>query len=255
MSCEELQARLAEAEATIRAKDETIRQQAEKIAEMSMVAAAKDRKIVLLLLNRDLLEGYLDRALEAAAIPYAKLGTEERKRANDLKAAIEDRNDFMDTAERSVELIETAIKALAEAQAPQAAASDEGDKPYSYTVKTLTAHRADTLIDRMTRYGKKAMKSGDAKMLLQEVEGGSELDPKVIHRAMRYAATAAGGKLDKIGGVLRLIIPENSRDKTTVSAEPAAKRTVKLGGGFAGLILDGIADSVSSLRGGGTPGG
>lgn len=174
--------------------------------------------------------------------------------------------EFIDQSKKSIEMADDEDRtgiALAKTRAaaimikdaaPPAAASDDEDKPYSYTVKSRVEHRGDALLDRMSRYGKRALKTTEAQVLLQEVEGG-ELDPTVVYRAMRYVAKKTGGKLDKIGGVLRLIVPGKTQVKTTATAEPTEKRTPKLGGGFAGLIPDGTVDMVSTLRGGGTPGG
>lgn len=262
MSCE---GQLREAEATIERLRAEVQERDERIAGLEAE-------------NKHLLDS-LDGAKREAVFTFDKVsmalkvtepGRETLKFIDESKKRIEtavDEFGELDSITRigiALAKIRAAAAMIEKATPPALRASeDDDDGRYMYSVKTLTEHRGDTILDRMARLGKKAMKSTEGLMILQEVEG-DELHPKQVHRAMNYAAKKVGGKLDKIGGVVRLIVPGTGHDEPTDAAEkpariarqPEAPRSSgRLGGGFAGLFLEEIVDSMSSPGGGGAPGG
>ncbi len=101
--------------------------------------------------------------------------------------------------------IRTAVEMMKETP-PISAVEPVEEKRFTYTLKTRTENRAAAIADFMKRTGKNSIKSTEAKIVLEDIEG-QELDRTIVKRAMNRASQLLRAPKDIFGGVARLVLP------------------------------------------------
>jgi len=101
---------------------------------------------------------------------------------------------------------EVMIEALAETPATIA---PEGPDHLRYDTRTLNQRRGEALAAHAQKTGKAAIKSTEARTVLETVEG-RKLDRKTVHRAMDVARGILRASSEVVGGIRRLVIPSPS---------------------------------------------
>lgn len=114
-------------------------------------------------------------------------------------------------------IINARIKAAAAMirDAPPTALEGEGESRFTYSVRTRTENRALALVDYMKRTETPALKSTEARHVLQEIEG-HKLDRKIVHRALNAARGLLRASSEVVGGVSRIVL------QSTASRPPGA---------------------------------
>jgi phage host-nuclease inhibitor protein Gam len=80
------------------------------------------------------------------------------------------------------------------------------EERFTYSTRTRVENRAMAIADFMKRTGKNSIKSTEARIVLEDIEG-QELDRTIIKRAMDQAAKLLRAPKDIVGGVARLVLP------------------------------------------------
>lgn len=117
-------------------------------------------------------------------------------------------------------IVNSRIKAAAVMirDAPAALEVEGGDR-FTYTTRTRTENRALALVDYMKRTETPALKSTEARHVLQEIEGKS-LDRKIVHRALNAARGLIRASSEVVGGVSRIVLQSTTRPRTVGGDRP-----------------------------------
>jgi hypothetical protein len=97
--------------------------------------------------------------------------------------------------------------------APPVALEVESEHRFTYSIRTRTENRALALVDYMKRTETPALKSTEARHVLQEIEG-KPLDRKIVHRALDAARGLLRASSEIVGGVSRIILQSTARPRT-----------------------------------------
>ncbi len=156
-------------------------------------------------MERDLWREAFLRLYGALARQYSARGKAEKKDVAKYARTVEgvdpeDRPGYLAT------MGEVMIEALAETPATIA---PEGPDPLRYDTRTLNQRRGEALAAHAQKTGKAAIKSTEARTVLETVEG-RKLDRKTVHRAMNVARGILRASSEVVGGIRRLVIPSPS---------------------------------------------
>lgn len=215
MSCEELQARLAEAEAKIAEKDTIIKQQAAEIAELEA-----DKSF--------LFKGFVG-LYNTLSKAYMSLGKEEKKKADTWSRGVNNQPTIEERAAYMTQMGEAMVKALAETPATTIAATSEDNKRFSYSKATLNENRATAIIDHVQKTGSATIKTPEVKAILETHED-RKIDSKSVWRAMKLAGEIMKAEKDKYARTVRLKIPDFFRRNNAESDEDREYRRMVEGG-------------------------
>lgn len=102
-------------------------------------------------------------------------------------------------------------------ETPPISAVEPVEEKFTYTLKTRTENRAIAIADFMKRTGKNSIKSTEAKIVLEDIEG-QRLDRTIVKRAMDQASKLLRAPKDIFGGVARLVVPVPLTSPTTLSS-------------------------------------
>jgi hypothetical protein len=91
-------------------------------------------------------------------------------------------------------------------ETPPISAVEPVEEKFTYSTKTRVENRAIAIADFMKRTGKNSIKSTEAKIVLEDIEG-QELDRTIIKRAMDKASKLLRAPKDIFGGVARIVLP------------------------------------------------
>jgi len=91
-------------------------------------------------------------------------------------------------------------------ETPPISAVEPVEEKFTYSTKTRVENRAIAIADFMKRTGKSSIKSTEAKIVLEDIEG-QELDRTIIKRAMDKASKLLRAPKDIFGGVARIVLP------------------------------------------------
>jgi len=156
-------------------------------------------------MERDLWREAFLRLYGALARQYSARGKAEKKDVAKYARTVEgvdpeDRPGYLATVG------EVMIEALAETPATIA---PEGPDHLRYDTRTLNQRRGEALAAHAQKTGKAAIKSTEARTVLETVEG-RKLDRKTVHRAMDVARGILRASSEVVGGIRRLVIPSPS---------------------------------------------
>ena len=155
--------------------------------------------------ERDLYREAFLRLYGALTRAYSARGKAEKKDVAKYARTVEgvdpeDRPGYLAT------MGEVMIEALAE-KSPALVA--EGPDHLRYDTRTLNQRRGEALAAHAQKTGKAAIKSTEARTVLETVEG-RKLDRKTVHRAMDVARGILRASSEVVGGIRRLVIPSPS---------------------------------------------
>lgn len=156
-------------------------------------------------MERDLWREAFLRLYGALTRAYSARGKAEKKDVEKYARTVEgvdpeDRPGYLATVG------EVMIEALAETPATIA---PEGPDHLRYDTRTLNQRRGEALAAHAQKTGKAAIKSTEARTVLETVEG-RKLDRKTVHRAMDVARGILRASSEVVGGIRRLVIPSPS---------------------------------------------
>ena len=83
----------------------------------------------------------------------------------------------------------------------------EEESRYTYSLRTRTENRAMAIVDHLKRTGKTSIKSTEARIVLEGVEG-QELDRNIVKRALDRASEILRAPKSFVGGVARIVLPD-----------------------------------------------
>lgn len=193
MSCEELQARLAEAEATI----ERLRAEAQQ----------KDAKISELESEKSfLLKGFVG-LYNTVSKAYMSLGKAEKQKADTWSRGVNNQPTIEERAAYMEQMGGVMVNALTEAPSASIAATSDENKRFTYSLRTRNENRAEAIVAHATETGKASLDSKEITAVLETHEG-RKLDSKTVWRAMELARQLMKAPKDRIGKIVRLKIPD-----------------------------------------------
>ena len=91
-------------------------------------------------------------------------------------------------------------------ETPPISAVEPIEEKFTYNTRTRVENRAMAIADFMKRTGKNSIKSTEAKIILEDIEG-QRLDRTIVKRAMDQASKLLRAPKDIFGGVARLVVP------------------------------------------------
>ena len=92
-------------------------------------------------------------------------------------------------------------------ETPPIVMEPEEESRYTYSLRTRTEKRAMAIVDHLKRTGKTSIKSTEARIVLEGVEG-QELDRTVVKRALDKASAILRAPKSFVGGVARIVLPD-----------------------------------------------
>lgn len=92
-------------------------------------------------------------------------------------------------------------------ETPPIVMEPEEESRYTYSLRTRTENRAMAIVDHLKRTGKTSIKSTEARIVLEGVEG-QELDRTVVKRALDKASAILRAPKSFVGGVARIVLPD-----------------------------------------------
>jgi hypothetical protein len=150
----------------------------------------------------------------AEALEVVCPGKETRAFINEMKKAVETA-----TPEGRPYAVIGHIRQIIERlkETPPISAVEPVEEKFTYSLKTRTENRAMAIADFMKRTGKSSIKSTEARIVLEDIEG-QRLDRTIVKRAMDKASKLLRAPKDIFGGVARLVLPAPLTVPTTSSS-------------------------------------
>jgi hypothetical protein len=150
----------------------------------------------------------------AEALEFVCPGKETRTFINETKKAVETA-----TPEGRPFAVVGRIRQIIERmkEMPPISAVEPVEEKFTYSLKTRTENRAMAIADFMRRTGKNSIKSMEARIVLEDIEG-QKLDRTIVKRAMDKASKLLRAPKDIFGGGARLVLPAPLTAPTTSSS-------------------------------------